>query len=195
MASKELLMGYANKAMAMLDGIHIPYSKNIVAWEINSRAKSFWGRCTRTFDVYKIEISETLLDRGSEYGIMETIIHEILHTCPDSMNHGYIWKGWGRIVKEKLGIEILVRADEITMGIVNTVLPIIGSAPAKKEKEYKLDLSNIPMTSTHRGHGNAKLAFSCSSCGKVIYRDRFSDIAKNPEKFNCTCGSHGFKAM
>lgn len=37
---------------------------------------------------------------------METIIHEILHTCDGCMNHGKLWKRYAEIIRIKTGYNV-----------------------------------------------------------------------------------------
>lgn len=61
---------------------------------INTRAKKRYGQCRQTGNKYMINISAFILsDDTKEDAVMETIIHEILHTCKGCMNHGREWKG------------------------------------------------------------------------------------------------------
>lgn len=79
--------------------LDIPIAENISV-KVNSRAKKRWGLCTlECQDEYIIEISNRLLaDEISEEATFNTMIHELLHTCPDCMNHGKRWKHWADII-------------------------------------------------------------------------------------------------
>ena len=81
------------------EAFQIPICKNINL-KVNSRAKKRWGLCTlECQDEYTIEISDRLLmDEVSEEATFNTMIHELLHTCPDCMNHGKEWKYWANII-------------------------------------------------------------------------------------------------
>ena len=71
--------------------------------EVNSRAKKRWGLCTKNRDgSYTIQISERLLaDDISEEATFNTMLHELLHTCNNCMNHGAEWKHWADIINRK----------------------------------------------------------------------------------------------
>jgi len=71
--------------------LNIPISQNIDPNVIiNTRAKRF-GRCSRRSDKFIIEIS-SVFDKAEDKMAKQTLVHEILHTCPDSMNHQALWK-------------------------------------------------------------------------------------------------------
>ena len=79
--------------------LNIPIADCIMV-KVNSRAKKRWGLCTlECQDEYVIEISNRLLDDSiSEEATFNTMIHELLHTCPNCMNHGKEWKKWADVV-------------------------------------------------------------------------------------------------
>lgn len=76
--------------------------------KINTRAKQRWGLCTLLPDhSFKIEISSRLLeDNVSKEALIDTVMHEILHTVEGCMNHGKTWKLYAKIVNEKYGLNI-----------------------------------------------------------------------------------------
>lgn len=71
---------------------------------INPRTKSRLGLCRCREKVYTIEISATLL--GKQDLVDQTLIHELLHTCPDCMNHGPLWKKYAAIARQAFGFDI-----------------------------------------------------------------------------------------
>ena len=81
---------------------------------------------------------------------METIIHEILHTCKGCMNHGKEWKRLANIVYQKSGYRITTTSAREKFGLEST--------PAKVKNNY---------------------VFVCEDCGQVIRRDRFSKFCQH----------------
>lgn len=79
--------------------LNIPIA-DCIRVKVNSRAKKRWGLCTlECQDEYVIEISNRLLDDSiSEEATFNTMIHELLHTCPNCMNHGKEWKKWADVI-------------------------------------------------------------------------------------------------
>lgn len=148
------LMRYANECLEMLDAIHIPYG-NVVDWKINTRAKSRWGLCKRTGSLFKIEISDRLLsEECDENGLINTILHELLHTVPGCFNHGSTWKEMARRVYKEYGIEIKREESAEEKGVAEIVM----------EKQYKYFLR-------------------CPDCGYVFKYMRMVNAVKTPERY------------
>lgn len=75
--------------------------------KINTRAKKRWGLCSYTSNGFIIEISSSLLqDDVSREALMNTLMHEVLHTVDDCMNHGKKWKYYAGIINLKYGLHI-----------------------------------------------------------------------------------------
>ncbi len=88
--------------------IEIPIG-NITEVRVNSRFRSTWGRCHQLPDGsgYRIEISGRLLgDEVPEDALMQTLIHEMIHTCPGCMNHGSLWKYYADRVNRTYGYRV-----------------------------------------------------------------------------------------
>ena len=103
---------YAEFCMEMLDEINIPYVRP-EAFTVNTRAER-WGQCQYMHDTGKffVDINITLLDeRNGEDGLINTILHELLHTCPNCMNHGKEWKKWAAKIKRFYGYNIKRTSD------------------------------------------------------------------------------------
>ena len=114
------LMEYANFCMEMLDEINIPYCEP-ESFTINTRARR-WGQCKyiRASGKFYININITLLDeRNGEDGLINTILHELLHTCPGCMNHGAEWKKWA----EKCGKSMATTSKDCPMLMKKTSRP------------------------------------------------------------------------
>lgn len=107
-----------------LDGIGIPYSKNIMSCTVNYRAKSRWGQCRRRGGTYSINISNRLLaDNVPAKSLKQTIIHELLHTCPGCMKHTGDWKKWADVVNRKLGYHVSRLSSAEDLGVHDSVSP------------------------------------------------------------------------
>ena len=77
---------------------------NIVDVSVNSRAKKRWGLCRESNGMFSIEVSNRLLDDSLDDIVAKnTIVHEILHTCPGSMNHGKTWQDNADIMNHTYG--------------------------------------------------------------------------------------------
>ena len=70
---------------------------NILSVNVDFKDMSAWGSCNYDSenDGYHIKISDrTLADNLEDKAAMDTIAHEILHTCDSCMNHGKVWKSY-----------------------------------------------------------------------------------------------------
>lgn len=92
-----------SQCMADLASINIPYGK-VRLWGVNCRAKARWGLCKKRPDgCCEIEIAEALLqDDVSDIAVKNTIIHELLHTCPGCFKHTGRWKQYADRVNRYL---------------------------------------------------------------------------------------------
>ena len=108
-------MKYARECEALLDALKIKYSKNIryTVNRLNRRAQSRLGLCKKQGGRYTVEISSKLLDeRTSVQTLIETILHEQLHTCYGCMKHTGRWKLLAQRVNDAFGFSVARTADE-----------------------------------------------------------------------------------
>lgn len=150
-----------------LDSIDIKYG-NIVSVIVNTRAKKRWGQCKIIRNAnswndrkYEISVSSRLLaDNVPDMGTKETIIHEILHSCYGSNNHGPEWKNNVNVVNYKLGYNIKRKSTSEDKGIVIS----------ETVQEYNY-------------------VFKCNKCGQLIRRIRKCKFIEHPELYHCgLCG-------
>ena len=108
----------AYECMEKLDALAIPYG-NVTEISVNYRAKSRWGQCRHGKDgTHSININAELLDeRNDVRGLENTILHELLHTCPGCNNHGEIWKTYAEKVNAAYGYNIKRCSDAYEKGI------------------------------------------------------------------------------
>lgn len=93
MDRNERLMQAFDEARTICEGLNIPIGCVPSVVE-NPRLTSTWGRCRRlTQYTFEIEISSRLLGDDVEHeALMNTMLHELVHTCKGCMNHGELWK-------------------------------------------------------------------------------------------------------
>lgn len=140
--------------------------------KINTRAKSRWGLCTSTPNGFVIEITDRLVvDDVEEAALMDTLLHEMLHTVDGCLNHGTKWKMLAKRLNDKFGYHI----------------KRCTSAEEKGLPQY----SRI---------NRAKYKITCLGCGNENYYMKksraVSIIEKKPINSGCTCGrcgSHNFR--
>jgi len=137
--------------------LNIPISQNIDPNVIiNTRAKRF-GRCSRKSGKFIIELS-SIFDKAEDKMAKQTLVHEILHTCPDSMNHQAIWKSHVSKMNRAYGYKIARTNSCENIGV---------------EREISK---------------NAKYTIECQKCHNKSYKDRISGVIRTPEKYHCKCG-------
>lgn len=99
--------GLLARVLTQARALHLPISDYIdphVA--VNRRAVSRFGCCLRRADgSFSIELSHRLL-AAEEGACLETLAHEVLHTCHGCRNHGNRWKGYAARMNEALGYHI-----------------------------------------------------------------------------------------
>lgn len=151
------LFEYAVRCMEYLDDIGIEYG-NVLDFSVNTRAKTRWGQCRLVPGGYTININADLLDeRNSEEGLMNTILHELLHTCKGCMNHGKNWKYLARKVYLSYGYDIQRTDSADDKGVV------VRSAPVKHK--FVCEKCGQVITRQRESHftRNYKL-YTCACC-------------------------------
>ena len=156
------LQMYAKECMEYLDVIGIEYG-NIIEFVPNTGATKRWGQCRAIPGGYSINISTVLLDeRNDEEGLINTIIHELLHSCKGCMNHGENWKRLANKVYREYGLNIKRTSSAAEKGVIEETRPI-----------------------------KVKHKFVCKGCGQVITRQKESDFTKRYDRYTCAvCHSH-----
>jgi hypothetical protein len=170
--NKKLQAVYA-ECVDELNAIEIPF-RRIVDVTVNYRAKGRWGQCTKKYDAYgicfTININADLCHPDAPVkALKETIIHEILHTCPDCFCHTGEWKRLADLVSDCYGYRIQ-RTSSAT-----------GNGMADFYSQH------TELTKT-----KWKYTICCAKCGKVIARrQRTCDLVKYPMIYTHTvCGGH-----
>ena len=91
-------------AQARAEGI--PVSPHISpAVSLNRRATGRFGRCLRKGEQFTIELSERFL-AAPRMACLQTLAHEVLHTCRGCANHGKRWKEYAQRMNRAYGYHI-----------------------------------------------------------------------------------------
>ena len=152
---------YFDMCCEILDDCGIPYGK-VLEISVNSRAQR-WGICRWTPEGFKIEVNRTLLDdRNGENGLVNTILHELLHTVPGCFNHGEAWKNCAEIVRRKYGYDI---------------------KRCSSEEEKDVTTGNL-----NRKNVVDKYVLRCENCGHEWRRKKWSKTCANVSRYRCPCG-------
>jgi len=144
--------------------INMDISNQIVKVSVNGRLSRALGRCkahhTLAGNWYEIEINPCML--GDEVEVKttkNTIMHELIHTCPGCMNHGWEWKRRADRVNRMLGYNIQTMSEVETLEAAGVVL---------KKTEYKYGVV-------------------CDKCGIIEKRKRWSDTLERIGSYRCGC--------
>lgn len=171
---------YISKAENMLDSLGIEYHPNIKYGTYKN--KNNWARCKwinkyincsgkgEYYDWlnnrdYFIDINEKLLENGSDEGILNTIIHEMLHSVIGADNHGVTWKRLAEKVNDKYGINI---------------------KRCNTAEEKGINYNNL-ITRSSRVN-SFKYQIKCTCCNNYWNRTKATNVTKHPENYHCPCG-------
>lgn len=156
------IMEYAIRCMEMLDDLNIPYG-NIKEVTVNTRAKRRWGQCKGIPGGFAININAVLLDENiPDDGLMNTMLHELLHSVPGCMNHGAKWKAMADKVHKAYGIQIKRCSNA-------------------EEKGVPTEISNA----------RYKYFLKCPKCGVIFRYTRMCGAVEHPELYHHTrCGTN-----
>lgn len=151
-----------------LKRINMDYSPRIAGIKVNGRLKACAGQCTLNLlsGVYFIEIARFMVQDAVETQSLKNVIaHEIIHTCPDCMNHdAEFTKRAGRL-NRMLGYNVKISDTEEEMSKHGVEVP----------------------------HESYKYAFVCKKCGAKIPRKRWSKTMENVKQFrHGGCGGNLF---
>lgn len=150
------------KVIGQAEEIGIPISKKIEkVVVINKRAKTRFGCCKKYKNGYRIEVSEDIVN-GPEASLLQTLAHEVLHTCPNCQNHRSLWKAYAKAMNEAYGYEIKRTSTSEELGI----------AKNDEGKERAL----------------VKYRLICKGCGQIIERRRKSKLVTHAQLYRCKCG-------
>lgn len=170
-----VLNAAVKEAMDICDSLNIPYA-NVDSFTVNYRAKSRWGQCRakryngRIYN-YSININADLLkSEESHNGLVSTVIHELIHTCPNCMKHTGEWK---------------MLADK-----VNRAYGHQGISITRCKSAEDLGVKELPTFS------NYKYAVVCPKCGAAARYTRKSKCVMHPEWYRCgRCGRNELETI
>lgn len=154
--------GLCLECMEELDALNVQYGK-ISKWEINTRAKKRWGQCQNEGNgYYSISISVRLLaDDIDDIATKTTILHELLHTCENCMNHGKEWQRLADKVNRAYGYNIKRCTSCEEKGVEQVKANYVIACPCCGTKwEY------IRMTKAVQNPGR----YRCGKCRKELVR-------------------------
>ena len=161
MSKQEYLLGVAEECKEELRALNIEFAENVY-FEINTRAKSRFGRCRKVCswnNEFTIEITDMLLEKNvPTKSLKNTIIHELLHTVDGCMNHKSKWKNLANKVNNAYGYDIKRASSFEERGVKMEIAP--------KKINYM---------------------FKCKGCGQTIKRTRKSKFTEFYNYYTCGC--------
>jgi len=120
--------------------IQIPVSSRIdTRVAVNRRAVSRLGCCIRTEKGYRIELAAGLL-HAEERACLQTLAHEILHTCPGCRDHGPLWREYAARMNASYGYCISRTGSMSALGVApprKALYLLVCSACGQRFERYR----------------------------------------------------------
>lgn len=158
---------YVAYAKSILNDLGIPYKDYPVS--VNQRLTGKWGRCITYYNNSgnnRIELNPVLImDTTNDDALMDTLLHEYIHTCPGCDNHGKVFKYYANIINTKYHYHIKRTTSAAEKGLDNTVL--------KPDAKYRVECPQC-----HRSWGYLRNS-SVVKC------------ARDHKLLKCICGYSG----
>lgn len=125
-------------SVLLLDYCSVPYSKNITFELFNSSRN--YGTCEKRKSDFLIRINKSLIN-NNETELVQTIIHEILHTIDYEAGHSGLWKYYADLISSRTPFKI-VSKYEMPETILNHLNVSERSLYIDEKKEQK-DINNL----------------------------------------------------
>ena len=164
-------------------GFNVNTTSSNYTLEINNKALKRLGRCeAKSGNRYVIQINEFHNKLSPETSVMNTLIHELLHSLPKCMNHGELWKRYANMYNRAYGTTI------------SRTSPLNGHY-----KTFKEEMERKKGKTQHKNHSiysDGKHKITCSKCNKSWYYERAGRVVKlamQNKKLKCPhCGLQPF---
>ncbi len=159
--TQEQLNGLLARAIAQARALGIPVSGRIdPAVRLNTRAQKRFGCCRGSAKQgFVIELAAALPAAG-EAACLQTLAHEVLHTCPGCQNHGDKWKSYAARMNRAYGYNIR-RTD--------------------RPEQLGVQLPQQPP--------RYRWCILCTGCGRRSYRQKATPVTRQPDRYRCSrCG-------
>ena len=150
------------QVVAQARALGIPVSPKTDAHvRINTRAKKRFGCCIGSVKSgFVIELAAAVLSAG-RFACMQTLAHEVLHTCPGCQDHGARWKAHAAAMNAAYGYAIRRTDKPENLGV---------ELPPAAAPVYRWRIV-------------------CTGCGKSFLRQKSSPLIKTPQRYRCAaCG-------
>ena len=160
----EYLNEQFNECLKIVEDLGITHG-NIVS--VKAKPTKRLANCVKDGTKYTLTFHPVLLNKKNKLALRTTLLHEILHTCRGSMNHGRYWQKNVRIVNKATGYNISRLMNITDYGIT--------------EEEY--------ITAC-----KPKYIYVCQNCGNKHVRFRECNLTKHIERYRCGCGGELIRA-
>lgn len=105
------------RVMAQAAALGIPYSRQTDPHVVvNDRAVRRFGCCRCREGTYTIEVARRVAE-GPESSCLETLAHELLHTCQGCRDHGKKWKEYAGQMSRAYGYHIARTSTGEELGV------------------------------------------------------------------------------
>lgn len=105
------------RVMAQAAALEIPFSGSIEEHvAVNKRAAARYGCCRCREGRFTIEVAQRVA-QGPETACLETLAHELLHTCYGCRNHGKRWRSYARRMNDAYGYQIARTSTDEKLGV------------------------------------------------------------------------------
>lgn len=123
--------------------------RKVIEVKISPRAKHRHGLCRYVNGNCIIEVSKYLF-RVDDKEMINTLIHEILHTFKDTKGHNYRWKWYARRISDntEYKIERTGKKETLTINDYNYLITCVKCG--NRNKRLRLSQSSISLFSNNR---------------------------------------------
>lgn len=135
--------------------------------KINTRAKKRYGVCRKRNGKFIIEISKFLFD-STDDKIIQTVLHEYLHTCKNCFDHGSQWKRYADILNKKYGYNISRTNSRTDMGLKSLEANDFKYILKCSNPNCDVCIKRMKLTKTIKYYNSYK----CGKCGSKLIREK-----------------------
>lgn len=131
------------------------------------KATSFYGQCKRFGrNSFMIRVSEYYLQTDNEDDVRQTLMHEVLHACPDAFSDGHsgLWKRRAVLVNEIFGYHIARLGTASNSGF-SLVKAKAGTMSSRNLENYRI--------------------MYCPQCGASWMHSKNAKCIKNYKSYTC----------
>lgn len=152
---------------------------NFYNFELNPKYTKWLGRCRKiAYRNYTIFLSQPYANISTHEEIMNTLVHECLHSLPNCMNHKIQWKNAAQKIYLYNGMKIQRLASTEGNEIVS---------------QYVADRKQLKYSTPHTYY-----EMHCNGCSSKMHTyerktktvEKIMRLKENSGYFCCKCGSH-----